>query len=415
MLKIFLYISGLGNPPHLPPFPHPPPLTQRRALQELVLSTRTLIYDPGLLTWECHSMHSSERSPIGGFARHGYSIKKLQNAIASTETAHYDFFDSCGHTPYVQASFWKSIVEDYCSRNLTEYSDKLMAMAGIVQMLVKRTSDVYLAGLWKRQLQFHLLWSCWSDGRYQMVNRVVEPLPHRAEVAVAPSWSWASVTVPVAYTGASTDPICEILSTHIDGPWHRQMGSVTLHGDTRILHTMHNSKSVWADAERLSQSSKYTTKGRAGQFRKINLSNTMLASTRPCFFSSVETIPARWRPDEIVDPDTPVTFIAIAHNMSGRPKGVSTLALVPTGHRDGEYRRVGFAEWDSCSWYGFDCATDRDLSKIYQKMSKSWGRIKPPVLGAYGTHKHPVHCNPLPVSEVYHPSVKVRRVTLTIV
>lgn len=400
--------------------------TRAWTLQELVLSKRTLIYDPGMLRWECHSMRGSESFPMGGIVRHDDIIKRLQKAIASTET-HNDIFDFFGKTIRQQSSEWQHIIENYSSRNLSKYSDKLMALSGIVQALLKRTSNVYLAGLWKKQLYMQLLWSVnYSPIElYGGTRTVFKPPPYRAKNAVAPSWSWASLTVPVDYvTGMPHLQICDILNTHVDGPLHRQTGSIVLCGDTRILHVMNNSKSLWAEAESLLQSSKYTYIGPVGLPVGLDIRSVMLASIdRPSFFSSVEAIPAQWKPDELIDPNTPVTFVAIAmshrRSTSGIPSDelekVHTLALVSTGHTDGEYRRVGYAAWDACSWYGFDCAERRGISKIYQALSKTWGRIKPPVLCAHGTHIHPVVCNPLPVREAYHPSVKVRRATLTIV
>lgn len=65
-----------------------------------------------------------------------------------------------------------------------------------------------------------------------------------------------------------------------------------------------------------------------------------------------------FRPDQILDPLTEITFIAIAQQYSGTEKGkvlqshlkgdpleVYSIAVVPTG-RDGEYTRVGYAVWE---------------------------------------------------------------------
>ncbi|KAF2854066.1 hypothetical protein T440DRAFT_267374 [Plenodomus tracheiphilus IPT5] len=44
-----------------------------------------------------------------------------------------------------------------------------------------------------------------------------------------------------------------------------------------------------------------------------------------------------------------------------------TLALYPTG-RPGEYRRIGFAEWKNCSWYGYYCLGDDYDPKYWQSL-----------------------------------------------
>jgi hypothetical protein len=42
-------------------------------------------------------------------------------------------------------------------------------------------------------------------------------------------------------------------------------------------------------------------------------------------------------------------------NEADDPLRMYTLALVPTGENTGEYRRVGYAVWSDCAWYGYMC------------------------------------------------------------
>lgn len=47
---------------------------------------------------------------------------------------------------------------------------------------------------------------------------------------------------------------------------------------------------------------------------------------------------------------------------------------MPTGRVEGEYTRVGYAEWEDCSWYGYMCGhksrPGRDMEKV-----EGWGSM----------------------------------------
>ncbi|KAK5704437.1 hypothetical protein LTR97_003455 [Elasticomyces elasticus] len=77
---------------------------------------------------------------------------------------------------------WCDIVEAYTECILSYTSDKLVAIAGMAQMVSHITQCQYLAGLWRKDLEHQLLW------------KVVSPSPAAAvDGTRGPSWSWASV------------------------------------------------------------------------------------------------------------------------------------------------------------------------------------------------------------------------------
>ncbi|KAK6417596.1 hypothetical protein LTR95_017315 [Oleoguttula sp. CCFEE 5521] len=76
---------------------------------------------------------------------------------------------------------WGEIVEDYTRRDTTRSEDKLRAIAGVAKAFQRTTGDVYVWGLWKRNLAIELLWHVEWEPQ-------ARPLEYRA-----PSWSWAAV------------------------------------------------------------------------------------------------------------------------------------------------------------------------------------------------------------------------------
>jgi hypothetical protein len=80
--------------------------------------------------------------------------------------------------------YWRSIVTTYSACNLTQESDRLIAISGIAKKFQELYGDNYLAGLWQHDLYTDLLWkSNANDGN-----------PVKSSENFAPSWSWASIS-----------------------------------------------------------------------------------------------------------------------------------------------------------------------------------------------------------------------------
>jgi hypothetical protein len=165
---------------------HAEPLNRRAwTLQERLLSTRVLEYGTTELSWTCRSgtFAESEDRP--------HSETAVQANAASPGKSH--------HTALLRqeaqslCSRWKSIVEDYSTRDLTRASDKLPALAGLAGFIHDMTGDKYLAGLWQSQLQEQLLWKHLG----KRVGRQIDyPIPASFR---APSWAWTSVDGKVEF------------------------------------------------------------------------------------------------------------------------------------------------------------------------------------------------------------------------
>ncbi|KAI5917508.1 hypothetical protein F4810DRAFT_717659 [Camillea tinctor] len=145
-------------------------------LQETFLPRCALHFLPGEVTWKCASASLCEcqlRPPD----------KLPHRPLDLEEPKQIDTRNL--------KEFWKEITDQYTQRQLTYPSDHLAALAGIARHAHSASPDIeYYAGLWLDTLPSTLLWVViWpvESGRDGYDRRPIEP-------AIAPTWSWASVT-----------------------------------------------------------------------------------------------------------------------------------------------------------------------------------------------------------------------------
>ncbi|KAL9125265.1 MAG: hypothetical protein Q9217_005501 [Psora testacea] len=156
------------------------PLNERGwVLQERVLAPRTVHFAHDQMWWDCRNFQASEVFPTG-IPDHVFDLRpQLIRA----------FMQLRSDSEIVGSKGWLRCVEKYTQTKLTFDSDRLIAIAGVakvVQQLLGRAEDDYLAGMWKQGLAVDLLW--------RVVSRKGKP-----ESYVAPSWSWASVRGEVSF------------------------------------------------------------------------------------------------------------------------------------------------------------------------------------------------------------------------
>ncbi|KAK0713392.1 heterokaryon incompatibility protein-domain-containing protein [Lasiosphaeria miniovina] len=197
------------------------PLNRRGwVLQERLLSRRNLHFCAREVFWECRELACCESAPDRD-ARAPHSahlavpddelhLKTLQPRLAagSVPSPTEGDGDSGGMQHYMA---WRDIVRTYSRGELTKVSDKLMALGGIARHMkaVLGGDDVYVAGLWLRQIAAEVLWMRldprhWADWRlwsheHPAPDAGVLGLPSDAgyfDRYQAPSFSWASVNNP---------------------------------------------------------------------------------------------------------------------------------------------------------------------------------------------------------------------------
>jgi hypothetical protein len=139
-------------------YPEYGPLNKRAwATQEWLLARRMVFYTKGQIIWSC-------------------------KGVTQRETG-----EKCFNT--ARNPKWKIIIEQYSDRQLTNATDRLIALEGLKSEYAKKNRDgnTYIHGLWKDSLPDQLLWQVCAkaDGS--------NPLG-------LPSWTWASVSPGVRFT-----------------------------------------------------------------------------------------------------------------------------------------------------------------------------------------------------------------------
>jgi hypothetical protein len=160
------------------------PLSHRAwCYQELRLSRRIIHFTKEQIIWECQETRAYELLPFG---THKYDHDR--NTIR--HNLQRNMFGQDGTTSSVDGitphEFWITMVQEYSVKKLARSSDRLIALSGLSRLLQKSMGSEYVAGLWRKQFELHLLW------------RVTEKREARPENR-GPSWSWAALDTGVWY------------------------------------------------------------------------------------------------------------------------------------------------------------------------------------------------------------------------
>lgn len=131
------------------------------ALQERLLSTRTLHFTQTGLYWECRYCDASETFTEG--------LSKNNDRNKFNRERRPLLFRA-----------WPSIIESYIAAKLTFERDRMVAIAGLAKIVQNENDDQYFAGLWRKDIELQLIW------------KVMEPRQKKADYR-GPSWSWASI------------------------------------------------------------------------------------------------------------------------------------------------------------------------------------------------------------------------------
>lgn len=149
-----------------------------------MLAPRILHFARNQIFWDCPSLSACETFPAGlpramdtaaGPDRH------WRGRLQGPEEAD----DLAGSNDQPLSAFWQTAVRKYTSCNITNRSDKLIAIWGIAKLVKDAMGVEYGEGLWEENLEDQLAW------------RVAECRLHSRPITPAnrtiPSWSWASM------------------------------------------------------------------------------------------------------------------------------------------------------------------------------------------------------------------------------
>lgn len=449
-------------------------------LQEQLLSPRMLMFDGNQIGWECLSMYGSEKTPTSGTMRHSTYHKAIRSGITeNTEYFHFsnpanDSGSPEGYWAQLKHQYWCNLVMDYTHRGMTKPKDRLVALAGIATALGEHTDSKYWAGLWSKYFTTGLLWSLAHSDIFQIASANGFDFKANKQVrhvqSIAPSWSWASVTTPVIYEQnelLSYDRTCDLIRVDVSGTIDQQRGRIEIHGHIRrgFVNAVYP-HSIREAANYLPHMMTPRPAGRRG-LEYINFKDRLFHPNDYFLFSEMHPAPTLkevhshhiskkgrfrlmrgyFRPDELIDPCTEITFIAIAqqhfgaslttrlatHDNAAALK-VHTLALVPTRRKPGEYRRVGLAAWDECAWYGYLCGWKHEMDRMVYRPGKlfngfmqkdgfrdklarklGWDDLEVLDECEVRKHAHAYEKDALPDMAMYHPGVDVVERTVEIV
>jgi hypothetical protein len=153
------------------------------SLQESTLSKRRLCFDGNEMTWECAHRticecgHTSWDNSDLAFVRVGHLLKRSSD------------------NPF---SLWRDLVEEYSARHLTNSGDKLIAISALAKLFhdgfrnSKGEPLTYLAGVWREDFLYGITWSVDQSQSHSYPRKL-------APQYRAPTWSWASIDMPVQY------------------------------------------------------------------------------------------------------------------------------------------------------------------------------------------------------------------------
>ncbi|KAF4342847.1 hypothetical protein FBEOM_3192 [Fusarium beomiforme] len=162
------------------------------ALQELLLSPRTLVFGSKQMVWSCATTEASETFPLGLDPK----FSTLLNERACLSYLRQKLI-SASNLDEEPSEFWNDFITRYTKASLTFSSDTLVALQGLVERMIETRcvqnknapKPEYVAGLWRdKNFQQSLLWRPKTGSS-----------PSRPDYYRAPSWSWASLDGEVEF------------------------------------------------------------------------------------------------------------------------------------------------------------------------------------------------------------------------
>ncbi|KAI1262721.1 HET-domain-containing protein [Xylariaceae sp. FL1019] len=164
-----------------------PLVTRAWALQERLLSLRMLHFGPHELWFQCATTHCCQCGLMGK-AGSGMSMDEIYATCLEPISTTGGKQIRARVTHMRSGKFWRLLVANYTSLNLTFTNDRLPALGGLARRFAAIRGTRYLAGILEDTLIDDLLW--YAHGR----------LKPRLAGCGAPSWSWASVDAKVSYS-----------------------------------------------------------------------------------------------------------------------------------------------------------------------------------------------------------------------
>lgn len=203
------------------------PLNKRAwVMQERAFTPRQIHCGRDQLLWECHQTTACETFPfILDFENElltefvnpkslGSRLSELSRLRCSKieDRPFPNTDESITHLRHDIYQYWTRIIEAYSSCELTNRTDRLVAIFGIASRIqdTLEDTDKHIAGLWRSQLPWQLLW-------FTRRNKQDDALYDTAlSYSTGPSWSWTSLNTAVSWWGYNSGQpmLIDILDVH---------------------------------------------------------------------------------------------------------------------------------------------------------------------------------------------------------
>lgn len=160
--------------------------------QERMLAPRTLHYSRKTISWECICLDATEGWPEGDTwdwerdRRYRRPKEIFQTLCDFQRPAENPTFPLANKDMEAFYHAWAELVNNYSNKKLTQGSDKLVALHGVMSLIAESTGLRQAAGMWLDYLHLDLMWSTWNQAEKR--PEFYDPTKYRA-----PSWSWACV------------------------------------------------------------------------------------------------------------------------------------------------------------------------------------------------------------------------------
>lgn len=170
-------------------------------LEELLLSSRRLIYSGRQLMWACRGFQDTDGG--WGYEDIFYLDSDLDPSQFNEQSQQEQLEDIEAAPPFPLAfkHYWTNLLRQYTARRLTHTRDRLNAVHGIVSRLSDQTGLHYHAGVWREYAVSCLCWHYDSQGGNKddlAPSNLKTTIPSTREREIeCPTWSWGSVSDPV--------------------------------------------------------------------------------------------------------------------------------------------------------------------------------------------------------------------------
>ncbi|KAL1636590.1 hypothetical protein SLS56_001175 [Neofusicoccum ribis] len=123
--------------------------------QERLLAPRVVHFGLSQLAWECNEVRVAELSPPGTSVP-ARGIREFSKQGCASMWIRSEARGPLGPREFLQR--WGYVWSKYAGLRLTRETDRLVALAGIVDKIQPVLKDDFLAGLWRRDLEQQLCW-----------------------------------------------------------------------------------------------------------------------------------------------------------------------------------------------------------------------------------------------------------------